>query len=205
MLVTFINKMSEAKEILKKISKDILDKSNANKIRFPKIYDDSQKVKEIASFLMAKRTDDGGYDQDAAYQSLLDKYGLEELSHDKKRKKNLDDKNENDDDKDEGDKSDTDGKPKKLTKTQIFVNYDNQPVHDQLLEMSRYYFAQKEMMKGSVYTKACEAIRGHEEHLTNAKQAVKLKGIGKGIGAYIEEFATSGMIVKLEEMRAGTK
>ena len=200
--------MSEAKELLKKISMDILDKANNTKIRFPKIYDDTQKIKEIAFFLLAKKTDDGGYDQDAAYQSLLDKYGLEESANSKKRKKNSDEKDKNNEDKDEGDESDTEGKPKKekpLPKTQIFVNYDNQPVHDQLLEMSRYYFAQKEVMKGSVYTKACEAIRGHEEHLTNSKQAVKLKGIGKSIGACIEEFATTGMIVKLEEMRAGTK
>jgi DNA polymerase/3'-5' exonuclease PolX len=31
-----------------------------------------------------------------------------------------------------------------------------------------------------------------------------LKGVGKGIAGYIEEFLTTGMITKLEEMRAGT-
>jgi len=134
--------MSEAKELLKKHAKELLEKAISNKVRFPKIYDDAQKMKEIAAFLMAKKLDDGGYDLEAAYESIIDKYGVDEVEESKKRKKN----DKVDDDDDVKDEDDEDGKSKKekKTKTQIFKNYGNQALHDQLLEMSRYYFAQKE-------------------------------------------------------------
>lgn len=197
--------MSDAKEILKKIAKDLLDKANSNHVRFPKIHDESQSMKEIAGFLMARKLDDGGYDIEAAYQSILDKYGVDESSSSATTKKRKNAKKEATEE-DEEDEEDADGKKKekKITKTQIFKNYENQPVHDQLMEMSRYYFGQKEMFKGSVYTKACAAIREHDDTLTTAKQAAKLKGIGKAIASMIEEYNTTGMIVKLEQMRAGT-
>ena len=195
--------MSEAKEVLKKHAKELLEKAISEKVRFPKIYDDAQKMKEIAGFLMAKKGDDGGYDIEAAYESIIDKYGVDEVEESKKRKNDKVD-DDDDDAKDEDNEDGKSKKEKKTPKTQIFKNYGNQGLHDQLLEMSRYYFSQKEPMKGGVYAKACAAIREHDEVLTNAKQAVKLKGIGKGIAAYIEEYVTTGMIVKLEEMRAGT-
>jgi DNA polymerase/3'-5' exonuclease PolX len=47
-------------------------------------------------------------------------------------------------------------------------------------------------------------VREAEEEITTAKEAMKLKGIGKGIAAYIEEFLDTKMIVRLEELRAGT-
>lgn len=54
-----------------------------------------------------------------------------------------------------------------------------------------------------VFSKAAKAIRESSLHITSAKTAMSLKGIGKGIAGYIEEFLETGQIKKLEEMRAG--
>ena len=55
-----------------------------------------------------------------------------------------------------------------------------------------------------VFSKAAKAIRECETAITNSKEAMKLKGIGKGVAGYIEEMLTTGTINKLEELRAGT-
>jgi DNA polymerase/3'-5' exonuclease PolX len=55
-----------------------------------------------------------------------------------------------------------------------------------------------------VFSKAAKAIRECETYISTAKEAMALKGVGKGIAAYIEEYLKTGMISKLEEMRAGT-
>jgi hypothetical protein len=143
--------MSEAKEVLKKHAKELLDKAISEKVRFPKIYDDAQKMKEIAGFLMAKKGDDGGYDTEAAYESIIDKYGVDEVEESKKRKNDKVDDNDDAKDEDEDDEAGKPKKEKKTPKTQIFKNYGNQALHDQLLEMSRYYFAQKEGNKLCYY------------------------------------------------------
>ena len=69
-----------------------------------------------------------------AYQSLVDKYGFEESSSSPTKKRKTNKNKDNDDNNDNNDNdNDNNEKPKKLNKTEIFVNYDNQPVHDQLL------------------------------------------------------------------------
>jgi hypothetical protein len=55
-----------------------------------------------------------------------------------------------------------------------------------------------------VFSKAAKAIRECETLIRNAKEAMKLKGVGKGVAGYIEEMLTTGKINKLEELRAGT-
>ena len=59
-------------------------------------------------------------------------------------------------------------------------------------------------MKGGVYSKAAKAIRESETPIKDKKSAMGLKGVGKGIATYILEYISSGMIAKLEELRAGT-
>ncbi len=39
--------------------------------------------------------------------------------------------------------------------------------------------------------------------ITSKKLAKALPGVGEGIATYIEEFLTTGMVKKLEEIRAG--
>jgi DNA polymerase/3'-5' exonuclease PolX len=55
-----------------------------------------------------------------------------------------------------------------------------------------------------VFSKGAKAIRECEEEIKDKKDAMKLKGVGKGIATYIEELITTGSIQKLEELRAGT-
>jgi DNA polymerase/3'-5' exonuclease PolX len=53
-----------------------------------------------------------------------------------------------------------------------------------------------------VFSKAAKAIRECETVISSGKEAMKLKGIGKGIAGYIDEYLTTGAINKLEELRA---
>lgn len=55
-----------------------------------------------------------------------------------------------------------------------------------------------------VFSKAAKAIRECDTAIGSKKEAMGLKGVGKGIAGYIEEFLNSGKIEKLEELRAGT-
>jgi hypothetical protein len=57
---------------------------------------------------------------------------------------------------------------------------------------------------GGVFSKAAKVIRETEVHITDKKSAKAHKGIGDGIAKYIVELLETGMIVKLEELRAGT-
>jgi DNA polymerase/3'-5' exonuclease PolX len=71
------------------------------------------------------------------------------------------------------------------------------------MEMAKIYFQNKEARKGGVFSKAAKALRECETPITTAKEALALKGIGKGIANYIQEVLDSGSIKKLEELRAG--
>ncbi len=55
-----------------------------------------------------------------------------------------------------------------------------------------------------VFSKAAKAIRECDFYVSNAKEAMSLKGVGKGIAGYVEEMLQNGSIQKLEELRAGT-
>ena len=54
-----------------------------------------------------------------------------------------------------------------------------------------------------VFSKAAMALRNAETEITSKKDGMALKGIGKGIASYIEEFLETKMITRLEELRAG--
>lgn len=55
-----------------------------------------------------------------------------------------------------------------------------------------------------VFSKAAKAIRESDFYISTAKEAMTLKGVGKGIAGYMEEMLQTGSIQKLEELRAGT-
>ena len=54
-----------------------------------------------------------------------------------------------------------------------------------------------------MFTKAAKSIRECSTKISTKKEALALNGIGKGIASYIEEYLESGIIVRLEELRAG--
>lgn len=54
-----------------------------------------------------------------------------------------------------------------------------------------------------VFSKAAKAIRECNNVISCKKDAMALKGVGKGIAGYIEEMLETGKIIKLEELRAG--
>ena len=54
-----------------------------------------------------------------------------------------------------------------------------------------------------VFSKAAKAIRECNDVISCKKDAMALKGVGKGIAGYIEEMLETGKIIKLEELRAG--
>ena len=54
-----------------------------------------------------------------------------------------------------------------------------------------------------VFSKAAKAIRECETEVQTRKEAMALKGVGKGIASYIEEFRDTGVVIKLEELRGG--
>lgn len=61
----------------------------------------------------------------------------------------------------------------------------------------------KPLSASGVFSKGAKAIRDCETYISSAKEAMALKGIGKGIAGYVEEFLQTGSIQKLEELRAG--
>lgn len=95
------------------------------------------------------------------------------------------------------------GSPKKKKEPVSFECSANTDVYTAIREIGGEYYKAGENFKGGVYMKAAKAIREHDAHLTTSKEAQKLKGIGKGVGALIEEFAQQGYIDKLEKLKAG--
>lgn len=161
------------------------------------------------------------FDFEGALQSLVEKYGKEEEAAPapKKAAKKAAVKSEDGEDDGseagekktrkrkkaaEGDEEDEDGEDKKkVKKTSIVAEERNRPVAEAIKEMADIYFKNKDMRKGGVFSKAAKALRETELHITTAKEAMSLKGIGKGIAGYIEEMLQTGTINKLEELRAG--
>ncbi len=54
-----------------------------------------------------------------------------------------------------------------------------------------------------VFSKGAKALRECETEITTLKEAMALKGVGKGIAGYVMEMINTGVITKLEEIRAG--
>ena len=148
--------------------------------------------------LMTTRTD-GVFDEEEALSELISKHGVEETQIEKKRKSmDGDDVNESKD----NEEVDED-KPTKKTKKSNFVCEDNREVGEAIMEMAGIYFKNSDARKGGVFSKAAKAMRECDFKITTKKEAMSLKGVGKGIAGYIEEYLDSKMIVRLEEMRAG--
>lgn len=180
--------------------------------------------KSIDYFVQLLHRSGDAFDKKAALQELIEQYGVdqqeakktdrESSSPDKKRKRV---KKE-----DEGGSlsplPDSNKKPKK---TEIVQVEENRAAAEAIHEMGVIYFKNKDMRKGGtiafiyfsqicngidstgVFSKAAKAIRECEFPIKNAKDAMKLKGVGKGIGGYVEELLETGVIEKLEELRAG--
>jgi len=77
-------------------------------------------------------------------------------------------------------------------------------IYNYLSSLSLLLFILFNFFFKGVFSKAAKAIRECETLIRNAKEAMKLKGVGKGVAGYIEEMLTTGKINKLEELRAGT-
>lgn len=99
--------------------------------------------------------------------------------------------------------SETSPKHKKPKKTEIVANEGNRPLANAIQEMAMKLFEHRDQRKGPAFALAAKDIRETPNLITNADQAKHLRGIGSGIGAYIEEFLETGHIMKLEEYRAG--
>lgn len=163
-----------------------------------------------------------GFDLDAALEALIEKYGQEEVVTKKSPSKKRKGENENDDES-------APGSNKKVKKTDIVANEGNRSVAEAIKEMADLNYKNKDMRKGGmiwtvyidsqannvltigfvmllligVFSKAAKAIRECETEITTLKEAMALKGVGKGIAGYIMEKIETGNIEKLEELRSG--
>ena len=208
--------MADMKEACKKV----LEECEKQGVRFPMTWSGEEakvnKMKAAFELLSVQpKLEDGGFAIDAAVEKLAEKFGVlkkkeEEDGGDKKRKAEEDPKEE-DEGEDEGE--DEDGgkkkakKPKKKAPEEMkknqYVVEENRAFGEVLLEMAELYYKEKEPRKGGVFSKGAKAFREAESAITNKKEAMALKGVGKGIAAYLEEFNENGYIEKLEKLRAG--
>lgn len=189
--------MSNPREAAQKLYARALE----SKVKFPKIWDESKSMQNCGALLMTHRSSDG-FNLDAALQDLIDRHGQEEQpkSSGNKRKKLKDDGDaEGKQDEDEG----SSGSTKKVKKTDVVAEERNRPVAEAIKEMADIYFKNKDMRKGGVFSKAAKAIRECETYISTQKEAMALKGVGKGIASYIVEMVDNGSIEKLEELKAG--
>ena len=154
---------------------------------------------------MLFKNEDGTFNLEGGLESLIEKYGqsvVEEKPKSKKRKAD-----EEEDEEEAGEDGDEEGKkkkkPKAPPKTSVVAEERNRRAAEAIQEMATIYFKNKDMRKGGVFAKAAKALRECETYVSTKKEAMELKGIGKGIAAYIEEVLQNGTIQKLEELRAG--
>eukprot|EP01041_Mallomonas_annulata_P002500 gene2500-4858_t len=181
---------------VKQIAQDLAERATQKMVRFPKIWDEKKRMQDCGKTIMMHKNEDGEFDVDAALSSLIEKYGTEEDQSEKKDNKKR--KKENEQETEE-----SENKPKQAKAVHITCEA-NRPVATAIMEIGSIYFKNSDARKGGVFSKAAKALRDCEEEIKNSKDAMKLKGIGKGIAAYIEEYLNTGVITKLEELRAGT-
>jgi hypothetical protein len=94
-------------------------------------------------------------------------------------------------------------KKAKVKKSETYVVEGNKAVGDAIYEMAGIYFKNNDARKGGVFSKGAKSIRECDFLIRSMKEAMSLSGIGKGMASYIQEYLDTGVIVKLEEMRAG--
>ena len=146
---------------------------------------------------MMHRNEDSTFDLDAALTALIDKYGSEVAKdHGQKKRKSA----ESDDLPEIEEEEENSGKKGKQQKTVHVVCEENRPIAIAIQEIAGIYFKNGDARKGGVFSKAAKAIRECDTELKNSKEAQKLKGVGKGIAGYIEEYINTGCIGKLEEL-----
>jgi hypothetical protein len=190
---------------------------------------------------------EGGFDEDAALQDLIAKYGQEASAVESKAEEQSEEEREEVEEgkveteeveevkvkkgrkKRKVESEDDEGQKKKVTvkKTEQIAVEENRPIAEAIQEMAKIYFQNKEMRTGGkhyymphcafsfissiscinacvgVFAKAAKALRECEHPIRTAKDALALKGIGKGIAGYVGEMLTTGSIQKLEQLRAG--
>jgi hypothetical protein len=174
------------------------------KIRFPKTWDEAQIRKCVGATLLLNRGDEPGtFNEKGVLNDLEEKFGVDEAEIAKQTKKNPKKRTSESGEGHDDDEDDT-KTSKKPKKTETVAVEDNRGIAEAIKEMADIYFKNKDARKGGVFSKAAKAIREADFAITTAKQAMSLAGVGKGIASYAEEFLTTGVIAKLEELRAGT-
>ena len=202
---------TDARNAASNLSRMAVDK----RCRFPKIWDEKKVLQECGRTILLYKKDDGTFDSNEALEFLLEKYGAEKPTKDdrkiividdesektptKKRKSTAKNKTETIEAKEEEEGS---GK-KKQKKSETYVVEENRAVGEAVYEMAGIYFKNKDARKGGVFSKAAKAIRECNFKIQTMKEAMNLPGIGKGIATHMQEFFDTGVITKLEEMRAG--
>ena len=183
------------------------------------LYSESQIRQDIGATLLLNKIE-GGYDEDATLNTLIDKYGMSAESKESKKRERTKEETPKTDGEEEK------GSAKKPRKPDTIVNEANRPIAEAIKEMGGFYFKNGDSRKGGVYAKAAKSLRysisssyrihsivlisivivhrDTEMEVKTKKDAISLKGIGAGIGVYIEEYLQTGSITKLEELRAGT-
>lgn len=193
----------------KEAAKLVAAKATEKHCRFPKIWDEKQLLKECASTALLYKFPDGAFDVESAVEFLLNKFGVEKQAgnvividdDDEETETSTTPKKRNSSGGEEMDGST--GKAKKAKKSETYMVECNRAIGDAIMEMGGIYFKNADPRKGAVFSKAAKAIRETDVRIATKRDAMSLKGVGKGIAAYIEELQQTGTIRRLEEMRAG--
>ena len=171
-------------------------------VRFPAHWLDDEEKKELKKTILTQllschKEDGSGYDEDMCMAQLVERYGIKEApsSPTKGKKRSAAEA--------DADESGGDGSPKKAKKKETMACEENRAAAMVLQEISDLYWKNKDNFKGATFSKAAKALRECETYCSSSKEACKLKGIGKGCGAIIEEVLKTGKCDKLEKMRAG--
>ena len=73
---------------------------------------------------------------------------------------------------------------------------------EMLSELERSEKEKGDMVRANAYSKAANALRDHGAPLASGKEAMKLKGIGKKIGAKFDEYLAKGVVGRVERDRS---
>ena len=191
---------------------DLVARSLEAGVRFPLHWVEDGEQKEIKKTLLTMllschKEDGSGYDVDECLQQVIEKYGIKEAaasSSATKKKKRADEDGSGSGAAEEGAASPSpDEKAKKIPKKEVMACEENRAAASCLQEIADLYWKQKDSFKGATYSKAAKALRECETFCSTSKEACKLKGIGKGCGAIVDEVLKTGKCDKLEKLRAG--
>eukprot|EP01031_Cornospumella_fuschlensis_P043837 gene43837-53605_t len=146
-------------------------RARQEKVRLPSIWDESAVLQQCGTTLLLHRNA-GGFDEEAALQDLVRKYGQEREAQPVADNVTAGkDKDEEDSDEEpveaEGEKktkkrkaSGGGGEQKeKVKKSEVIAVEANRPIAEAVLEMAKIYFQNKDVRKGGVFSKAAKALR----------------------------------------------